>query len=206
MNDATLKTLSELDLEGQRRALQEIGAFRFIFDGVNSKEYGLYATLSNRPFNTPKRPARKKIDFRPGEHTFKTGMHKSQYLTMECFWLEPKTRHHLREVAGWLDKQGRLTLDFESDKHYRDAVVDERSELDTLINRSLGGIMLNGKFYLDWYLADPYAYSEQTVKSVSAGHTDINYKGTAPTPTLIILRNTTSQPIRGVEVTSLALF
>jgi len=178
--------------------------FTFNFKGVSSDEYGLYASIPDEPFNTRKRKSHKKIDFRDGVYDFENDVHDPQTLEMECFWKKPINRHDIREMALWLTGKDRLIRDFEPDKHYN-ATVYNRSELITFINRWDGNEMPNGKFRLTWYCADPFAYSEQTTTPISSEETDIDYRGTASTPTLIRLINNTDQPIRNITVTALSL-
>ena len=177
-------------------------AFTFNYNGISSSQYGIYAT-GHDFFNPPKRQSRKKIDFRHGSYDFEAGMYENRILTLNCFWKDPKTRHDIREITLWLSRKGRITLDIEPDKHYIASLYDA-SDLEPFYNRAAANAPI-GKFNLS-FNCDPFAYSQQTNISVSTGHTAVDYRGTASTPTMIILRNTTTQPIRGVEITALSLF
>jgi len=177
-------------------------AFVFTYNGIPSRQYGIYA-VGHDFFNPQKRQSRKKIDFRHGTYDFESGMYDNRILNLHCFWKDPKARHDLREITLWLSRKGRLQLDIEPDKHYIASLYDA-SDLDPYYNRA-ANIANAGTFNLSFF-CEPFAYSDQTVRSVETGYTDIGYKGTASTPTLIILRNMTSQSIRNIEVTALGLF
>lgn len=177
-------------------------AFVFTYNGIPSSDYNIYATGRDF-FNPPKRPARKKIDYRHGEYDFETGMYNNRALTLHCFWKESKIRHDIREITLWLSRKSRLVLDIEPDKHYIASLYDS-TDLDAYYNRFTKEAPA-GTFSLS-FLCEPFAYSEQTILPIVTGCTDVEYKGTASTPTLIILRNTTEQPISNIQVTALRLF
>ena len=180
--------------------------FTFRFKGESSDKYGIYAS-SVSPANTPKRQAHKKIDFRHGEFDFENDMFSPQYLDMQCFWTRPITRHEMREITLWLTGKAQLFLDFEPDKHYNSTIYD-RSELEVFFNRWSKNPenTMQGTFRLVWYCSDPFAYSALTTLPVRTGYTNIDYKGTASTPTMIRLVNNSNVPVSQITVTALSLF
>ena len=176
--------------------------FVFTYNGIPSSEYGIYASEGDA-FNPQKRQSRRKIDFRHGTYDFEGAMYDNRLLELHCFWKSPKTRHELREVTLWLSRSGEISFDVEPDKHYKASLYDSVS-LDPFYNRFTHESH-QGRFNLTFY-CDPFARSEQTILQISAGYTDIDYKGTATTPTQIIIRNTGSTPLQGISVLEMGLF
>ena len=180
-----------------------MSAFTFNYNGVSSKEYGIYATERDF-FNPPKRQGRKKIDFRHGTYDFENNMYNNRILNLHCFWKDPKKRHDIREITLWLSRKGQLVLDIEPDKHYVASLYDD-AELKAFYYRGFNESKTPiGSFNLSFF-CDPFAYSDQTILGIGTGYTDINYHGTASAPTLIILRNTNNVPVRNITVTALGL-
>ena len=176
--------------------------FEFTFNGVKSGTYNIYATEHDW-FNPSKRKTRKKIDFRDGTYDFENGSYDDRILNLRCFWKEPKTRHDIREVTLWLSRKGRIEFPAEPDKHYVASLYDS-SDLIPLSDR-VENDATQGQFNLSFY-CEPFAFSEQTIMPVATGYTNVDYKGTASAPTLIILRNVNNVPVRSITVTALSLF
>ncbi|MCL2398493.1 MAG: hypothetical protein FWC91_01950 [Defluviitaleaceae bacterium] len=180
-----------------------MSAFTFRYNGVSSKDYGIYATEQDF-FSPPKRQGRKKIDFRHGTYDFENNMYDNRILNLNCFWKDPKVRHDIREITLWLSRKGPLVLDIEPYKHYMASLYDS-SELNAYYYRGFNNNQTpTGTFNLSFF-CDPFAYSDQTISRIATGYTDINYHGTASTPTLIILRNNNNVPVRNITVTALSL-
>ena len=190
--------------------------FTFRYNGILSSEYGIYA-VGHDLFNPPKRQARKQIDYRHGTYDFESNMYNDRILRLDCFWFferEAKVRHDIREVTLWLSRKAQLILeDVEPDKHYVASLYDP-SELVPAYHRGQGkqyadihaaSISPAGRFTLAFY-CEPFAYSPQTILPVSTGYNNIDYKGTASTPTLIILRNINNVSVRSITIRALSLF
>ena len=178
-------------------------AFTFDFDGLNSRVMGLYAT-SYDYLLPPKREKRKEIPFRHGSHDYGTTFYKDRILTVRCFWLNDKiknlSRSDIREIVCHLSKKGRITLDCEPDKHY----VGELSDPPTLAahyDRAREDIRTtDGGFDLE-FICDPFAIGQNVRLDGQTGRiADIDYKGTAETPTIITLRNASSHPVSNIRI------
>ena len=181
-----------------------MNAFTFTYSGIPSSDYGIYAT-GHDFFNPPKRQSRKKIDFRHGSYDFENNMYDNRILNLHCFWKDIKHRHDIREITLWLSRKGQLVLDVEPDKHYAASLYDS-SELNAFYQRGANNNQAQaGTFDLSFF-CEPFAYSDQTILGIQSGYTDLEYKGTAPTPTLIIIRNGSNVPVRNISVTALSLF
>ena len=50
---------------------------------------------------------------------------------------------------------------------------------------------------------EPFAYKERTVQQIGTGHNAIDYAGTAPTPTLIVLENNNDYPMTNITITAI---
>jgi len=181
----------------------DVNPYVFTFDGTPSSNYGIYATEDDT-FSPPKRQSRKKIDFRHGTYDFESGMYDNRIITVKCFWHEMKTRHDIREITLWLSRKGRLVFDTEPDKHYVASLYDS-SDLSAYYNRHLYNRGAQAGTFRLPFLCEPFARSEQTMLPIATGLNDIEYKGTAATPTLMIFRNNTNQPIRNIRVTAVSL-
>jgi len=179
--------------------------FTFDFNGRNSAEFGIYATSYDivMPF---KREKRRQIPFRHGTHLHDNTFFNDRQLRLRCFWLNDKedniSRDEFREITLWLSERGRIVLDVEPDKHYVGELFDP-SDLRAHYNRSTFGEIrsTDGTFELV-FTCEPFAYGEQVVMPISHGNNEIEYRGTAETPTLIILRNTGTAPISTVVLTA----
>ena len=179
--------------------------FTFEFNGINSKEFGLYAT-SMDIYSANKRQARKEIPRRHGTYNYRTGTYNDRILELRCFWIKPKTRHDIREIALWLSQdEGRIVLDIEPDKHYAGTIYEPQN-IAARFNRAFeDNHSQNGNIDLI-FSCRPFAYGAQVVQSIRTGHNPIDYNGTADTPTLIVLRNPHSVPIRGITLTAISHF
>ena len=161
-----------------------MSAFQFKYNGTMSGDYGIHATEHDF-FNPPKRQGRKKIDFRHGTYDFENNMYDNRILNLHCFWIEPKKRHDIREITLWLSRKGQLSLDIEPDKHYIASLYDS-SELNAYYHRGFDENQTRtGEFNLSLF-CDPFAYSDQSILNIGTGYNEVDYKGTASTPTLII--------------------
>ena len=173
--------------------------FTFTFGGINSSEFGISARSFDF-FNPPKRQNRKEIDFRHGSYVYNHEIYSDRYLRLNCFWGDFKTRPDIREITLWLSRQSQLVLDIEPDKYYIASLYEE-TDLNALWRGQVvsnvspvGGFSLNFRCF-------PFAISPQTMMNVHLGVNEVDYKGTAATPTNIIIRNTGNTNIHGVNIT-----
>ena len=181
-----------------------MNSFTFTFGGINSANYDIHAT-SYDFFNPPKRENRKEIDFRHGSYVYDHEIYSDRHLQLNCFWLKQKTRKEIREITLWLSRRGQLVLDIDSGVHYI-ASLYESTDLEAIWQRGqiLNNVALYGRFALK-FRCFPFAISPQTTIPLSHGANDIDYQGTAGTPTNIIIRNTGTTPIHGVTITAVGM-
>jgi len=181
-----------------------IDSFTFEFNQRSSSEFGIYAT-SYDALIPKKRERRRKISFRHGSHVSGETFYEDRPVRLRCFWLNDKldnlSRADIREITAWLSERGRLVLDVEPDKYYVGELY-EPHELMAHYNRMRDDKRTtDGSFELV-FICDPFAYGKQTVQPLLRGNNTIEYKGTAETPTLIVLRNTGNTPVSTVVLTA----
>ena len=183
--------------------------FTFDFGNVNSSEFGIYAS-SHDTILPPRRKSRQTIPRRHGSFNYanhRPNMFNDRTISLRCFWgigeLGQKTRGDIREIAHWLSRENaQLRLDVEPDKHYIGSLY---SDADLLANyhRALeDNRSLNGSFTLE-FDCDPFAYSDLKMMEITDGINDVDYRGTAETPTRITIRNPNNFPITGITLTAI---
>ena len=192
--------------------------FTFEFAGRNSAEFGLYATIVD-PIAPPKREKRTQIPRRHGSHKVLRTTYDDRIVNLRCFWLnlpihnefnirrpehlkraENLTRDDIRDMAHWLMSDGRLTMDIEPDKHYRGEVFNPPT-FETAYMRWTERNQTQGGTINLMFICDPFAYGEQIIKPLQRGANPIDYRGTADTATLIILRNPNTFAVSNVVIT-----
>ena len=198
--------------------MSDIKPFTFVFAGRSSAEFGLYATLVD-PIGPPKREKRIKIPRRHGTHKINRTINDDKSIELHCFWLntaidnyfnirrpehieraENLTRDDLREIAHWLMRDGRLFLDIEPDKHYR-AEVFNPPTFETIYARWGERAQTRGGTFILPLVCEPFAYGPQVIKPITRGNNPVDYRGTADTPTLIIIRNPNNFWVRDIVLT-----
>lgn len=164
---------------------------------VNNKKLSDYG-LAVKSVNRPLLPARKydEIDLQEqdGEILDVFG-YKNREISVHIYFIEKNIediRAKAREVAYLLRKKSKLVFSDEPDKYYYGILLDQ-SDLEVL--GTVGESELT-------FLCDPFAYGlQKQTKTLSIGHNrDIEYQGTAHTPTRIILRNTGTETIRNIRI------
>jgi len=99
-----------------------------------------------------------------------------------------------REIAYWLSGAGRLIYDKEPDKHY--------------MARLTGGPPMEqhlkyGTFTLTWTCNPPFAFGRTVTQLIRSGENRVEYRGTAETPCVIILRNPSGTDAQTVTITAI---
>ena len=141
--------------------------------------------ISHKTFSAPKRPRKKQIPFRDGSYNIgRRNYLGDRRLMVECHLTEPMTEAEFREVIYVLSKEIRLFFWDEPDKYYL-AELFEEVDVDVFPKQ------VRREFTLP-FLAAPFAIGERkTVRFQRPGIVNIDYEGTALTPTFIVLRNDT---------------
>ena len=199
--------------------LSDLKPFTFEFAGRNSAEFGLYATIADL-IGPAKREKRTKIPRRHGSHKVSRTTYDDKSINLHCFWLNNPTNNHfnvrrpdhaeaaknltrddLREIAHWLMQDGRLFLDIEPDKHYR-AEVFNPPTFETIYSRWSEWSETRGGTFVLPFICEPFAYGPQVIKPIARGSNPVDYRGTADTPTLIIVRNPNNFAVSNIVITA----
>ena len=175
--------------------------FEFTFRGKSSAEFGIMA--SSYDFLLPtKRERKMQIPFRSGMYDFGARWYDERILRLQCVWINDRrdnhTRADIREISYWLSGKGSIVLAIEPDKRYVGALYDET---DLLANINYANEMRtsDGSFELS-FVCEPFAYGDQVDMPLESGSNRVEYKGTAETPCLIILRNNSNFTIHNVQI------
>lgn len=137
------------------------------------------------------RPRKVTIPQRSGAYDFGAKYYNERSIQIECVTVRSGTRDDAREMAYVLSKKSEIRFWNETDKYYIGRVY-QAPGLEVLRN-------IGNRFSLT-FLCEPFAYGVTKTE----GMTDLfylpNYKGTAPTPTYIVIENTGSIPATNIQI------
>lgn len=148
---------------------------------VRSVSDGLQPALRERKIIIPRRD---------GAYDYGAQWYDERELRLTCEIVQKVPRADFRELSLTLSRKGRITLWQEPDKYYVGRLYDT-SNLE-LIGR------IGHRFELP-FVCEPFAYGAQQVLTID-GATKPAYAGTARTPMRIVIRNTGSTPITGIQI------
>lgn len=132
------------------------------------------------------------IPLRNGAYDYGARYYDERPYGITCVTVRAGTRDDAREMAYILSKKSTLRLWNEPDKYYVGRIYQAPS-LECL--RKVGN-----KFTLNFML-EPFAYGETLTESFVDRKFIPNYKGTADTPTYIVIRNTGSGNVVNIQIT-----
>lgn len=167
----------------------------FSFGGYNSlADWGMrvvkYDTL------TPKKRSRKvQIPMRSGMYDFGARCWDERTVRIECVLEQKITRAQLREIAGALSRKGRLVLWDEPDKHYIGELYDP-SEITDYYDEAMRELTLS-------FACEPFAYGRTVTVPIHSGENRVEYRGTADTPCVIVLRNLPGTGAQNITITAI---
>jgi len=170
----------------------------FSFKGVHSGTFGIYTQDTSRVILPPRREGRVVIPGRSGYYDgVAGGVYDERAETIHCSFKCPtgKTVPEVcREIAYWLSGTGRLTYDKEPDKYYT--------------ARLSGGPPMTqhlqyGEFDLTWSCNPPFAFGRTRTQPIVSGGNLVEYRGTADTPCLIVLKNLSGGEVRDITITAI---
>lgn len=135
------------------------------------------------------------IPQRHGEYDFGAKYYDERILTLDCVTAKRYSnsgfRYFAREVAYALSKKSEIRLWNEPDVYYVGRIYDE-IELTQL--RDVGN-----EFTIT-FICEPFAYGKTVYQSFTGNRFVPDYKGTAPSPTIIEIVNTGSLPARNIRL------
>lgn len=141
----------------------------FIFDGIDSRDYGIYiANKDGQPMMTneipPKRTIREQISGYHGEVVFDQ-YYDTRNIEITCYMKDSSDLTTLRYMRGWLGQLNprTLTLSYEPYKFYY-ATFENQMDIE---HYNLAGL-----FTLSFRCYDPFGYSRFSTKDLDSGLID----------------------------------
>lgn len=167
--------------------------YNWTFNGVDMMAtYGVRAYYYD-VFTPPLRECSIRIPGRSGSYDYGAKCYDDRTLKIQCATLGDigMPRSKMREISYALSKKGRITFWDEPEKHYIGRLYDS-VELENLGNKVF-------KFELS-FVCEPFAYGKDVTEPITSGENIMEYKGTARSPTLIVLRNVGTEPIQNLKI------
>lgn len=131
------------------------------------------------------------IPMRNGAYDYGARWYDERPLSVSCVTVKAGTRDDAREMAYILSKKSTIRFWNEPDKYYIGRIYAAPG-LEVL--RKAGN-----KFTLNFIL-EPFAYGEVVNGTFVNRIYKPNYKGTAPTPTYIVIENTGNAPAKYIQI------
>lgn len=142
----------------------------------------------------PKRARKITIPGRSGSYDFGAKNWDERTLRLTCQLTRQMTKAEFREVVYALSRKERLRLWNEPDKYYIAELYDP-SEVQDYYQETGREFELN-------FIAEPFAYGATVTVPIQNGRNTVDYKGTAETPCVIVLRNMSSQNVVNITITA----
>ena len=131
------------------------------------------------------------VPMRNGAYDFGARWYDERNVSVTCVTVKAGTRDDAREMAYVLSKKSQIRFWNEPDKYYVGRIY-AAPELDIL--RKAGN-----RFTLNFVL-EPFAYGNVIDSTFTSSRYTPNYKGTAPTPTYIVIENVGSGNARNIQI------
>lgn len=142
----------------------------------------------------PKRAAKLTIPSRNGSYSFNNKLYNERELILTCVLIRQISKAELREIAYLLSEKKALRIWNEPNKYYMAEIYNPPDVVD-YPKESMREFELS-------FVCEPFAYSETISKKMTRGLNKLAYKGTAETPTKIIIKNTGSAAIKNITITA----
>lgn len=169
----------------------------FTFRGVHSSAFGICTQDQSRAILPPGREEKIVIPGRSGYYGGGSpGVYDERVESVHCAFKCPAGRtvpEMCREIAYWLSGEGRLSYDKEPDKHYN-ARLTGAPPMEQHLKW--------GSFDLTWTCNPPFALGRTVTQPLTMGANPVAYRGTAPAPCLIVLRNLSREVAQTVTITA----
>jgi phage-related protein len=168
----------------------------FLFGTVDMfQRFGIQITDDGMPEDVLKPQLRERkvtVPLRNGAYDYGAHYYDERPLTINCVTVRAGTREDAREMAYILAKKSQIRLWNEPDKYYVGRIYQSPG-LEVL--RKIGN-----RFSLS-FICEPFAYGETLTESFTDRRFTPNYKGTAETPTYIVIRNVGSGNVVNIQIT-----
>ena len=170
----------------------------FEFNGTDMfTAYGFRIRKKHGVLKPPLRERKVVIPSRSGAYDFGANAYDELSLQVECDSIRQLSKTDLRELSLLMSRKGRIVFWDEPDKYYFGRIYDA-AEIERV-----GGI---GTYIPFTFICDPFAYGLNTTENFfwlmnsQSYEIEMNYGGTAPTPTKIIITNDGNTAINAVQI------
>lgn len=168
----------------------------FTVNGVDMyTAFGLQLTDDGLPKDVllPNLRARKQtIPNRHGAYDYGAEFYDERAWQIKCVTTRILSRADTREIAYALSKKGEIRIWNEPDKYYIGRIY-QAPDLEQMRN-------IGNRFPLT-FVSDPFAYGATKTESMPSLVYLPDYKGTAPTPTYIVIENTGNAAAVNIRIT-----
>lgn len=167
----------------------------FLFGAVDMyQRFGITIADNGEPQDTmlPElRPRKVTAPLRNGAYDFGAHYYDERAISITCVTVKAVTRDDAREMAYILSKKSEIRFWNEPDKYYIGRIY-QAPGLEVLRN-------VGNRFSLT-FVCEPFAYGLTTTEQMQNLVYLPEYKGTAPTPTYIVIENTGTSNAVNVQI------
>jgi phage-related protein len=135
------------------------------------------------------------IPFRHGRFDRGEKFYEPKNLRLECATTRALSKAGLREISYCLSGKNALRLWDEPDKHYIGEMF-ESAEVEVLPGYA-------GQRFTLSFLCEPFAYGEQKTINLKSGANTVEYRGTAPAPAMLVIRNPNAFAVSEIVITAI---
>lgn len=167
----------------------------FSFGTYNSVDDWGIVVIGHDTFLPPKRSRKINIPGRSGAYDYGAKNWDERTVRLECVLMRQMKKEEFREIVYLLSKKGRLRLWNEPDKYYVAELYDSPNVDDFYMEEMR-------EFELS-FVCEPFAYGSILTVPLASGRNRVNYGGTAETPAVIVLKNTSESEATNVTITAI---
>lgn len=167
----------------------------FSFGTYNSVDDWGIMVIGHDTFLPPKRSRKISIPGRSGAYDYGAKNWDERTVRLECVLMRQMKKEEFREIVYLLSKKGRLRLWNEPEKYYMAELYDSPNVDDFYLEEMR-------EFELA-FVCEPFAYGSILTVPLASGRNQVNYGGTAETPTVIVLKNTSETEATNVTITAI---
>lgn len=167
----------------------------FSFGTYNSVDDWGIMVIGHDTFLPPKRSRKISIPGRSGAYDYGAKNWDERTVRLECVLMRQMKKEEFREIVYLLSKKGRLRLWNEPEKYYMAELYDSPNVDDFYLEEMR-------EFELA-FVCEPFAYGSILTVPLASGRNQVNYGGTAETPAVIVLKNTSETEATNVTITAI---
>ena len=169
----------------------------FTFGTINSFEEWGIKVIAYDVFSASKRDRKQVIPFRDGTHDFGRKYYNNKIVRLDCATETDQipSKALMCEVIYHMSQRNRLRLWDEQDKYYMGELIDT---VDVKVLPKY-----QKQIFVLPIVCDPFAYGESKLIKLHNGMNEVDYFGTAETPTMIVIRNPNNFAVSNISVTAI---